>query len=108
MPGPPHCRLFDLSMVPMDGHGCPGCPHCCVGPAILGSFNVAVEMRPAIAAPGHMGIHAACCDGNFWMTLMGSATVKINGLSAVRQGDVVVHCGGIGMMITGSGTVMTG
>jgi uncharacterized Zn-binding protein involved in type VI secretion len=105
---PPQCRLSDKSNVPADAHGCPGCPHNCTGPAIAGSPNVNVDGRPALRAPGDPGIHSSCCGPNTWQTVMGSSTVNINGKKAVRQNDQTQHCGGIGKMIEGSGTVFTG
>jgi uncharacterized Zn-binding protein involved in type VI secretion len=104
---PEQCRLGDKSRVPVDAHGCPGCPHNCTGPAIIGSPNVLVNNRPAIRV-GDMGIHAVCCNGNIWTAKAGSATVFINNMKAHRKGDMDQHCGGIGQMIEGSGNVMTG
>ena len=33
-------RLGDNAKVPSDAHGCPACPHTCVGPHVKGSPNV--------------------------------------------------------------------
>jgi uncharacterized Zn-binding protein involved in type VI secretion len=104
---PPQCRLGDKSNVPADAHGCPACPHPCVGPAIIGSPDVMVNGLPAIRV-GDKGIHAACCGTNMWTAQQGSTTVKINGQDAHRQGDPDTHCGGSGQMIEGSTNVMTG
>jgi uncharacterized Zn-binding protein involved in type VI secretion len=104
---PPQSRLGDKSNVPVDAHGCPGCPHPCVGPAVLGSPNVLVNNRPALRVTDK-GVHAACCNGNFWTATKGSSTVFINNLAAHRQGDQDTHCGGNVQMIEGSTNVMTG
>lgn len=104
---PPQGRLSDKSNVPADAHGCPACPHPCVGPAIVGSPNVMVNKRPALRVTDK-GIHAACCGPNMWEATQGSGTVKFNNLAAHRQGDQDKHCGGMGQLIEGSNNVMTG
>ncbi len=104
---PPQARLGDISKVPVDAHGCPGCPHSARGPAIIGSPDVLVNNRPAIRV-GDMGIHAVCCNGNFWEAKMGSGTVFVNNKAAHRKGDMDKHCGGIGTMDQGSDNVITG
>ncbi|MEO8703445.1 MAG: hypothetical protein ABI867_25585 [Kofleriaceae bacterium] len=94
--------------MPVDAHGlCPGCPHNCTGPAIIGSGNVMVNSRPAIRV-GDMGVHMACCGPNMWTAKMGSGTVFINNMKAHRKGDMDQHCGGIGTMKEGSDNVITG
>jgi len=105
MPG--IARLGDKSQAPVDAHGCPGCPHPVVGPAILGSPNVLVNGLPALRV-GDMGVHAACCGPNMWTATKGSATVLINGQPAHRMGDEDQHCGGRGQMIEGSPDVLAG
>lgn len=104
---PEQARLTDLSEVNADGHGCPGCPHHCVGPAISGSDNVMVNFLPALRV-GDNGVHAACCGPNTWVATKGSGTVFINGKPAHRKDDMDTHCGGVGKMITGSADVITG
>lgn len=104
---PPISRLGDNSQVPVDAHGCPGCPHSSMGPAITGSPTVLVDARPALRVDD-VGLHAACCGTNLWQALTGSATVMINGKPAHRLGDDDLHCGGLGKMIEGSGTVNVG
>ncbi len=100
-------RLGDKSQVPSDGHGCPACPHSCVGPAVGGSPNVFVNGKPALRV-GDPGVHAACCGPNTWVARAGSSTVKINGLKAHRKDDADTHCGGNGKMIEGSPNVFSG
>ncbi len=104
---PPQGRLGDKSNVPADAHGCPACPHPCVGPAIQGSPNVNVNGRPALRV-NDIGVHAACCGPNMWTAAAGSGTVNINGLAAHRQGDQDTHCGGSGQLIEGSSDVIVG
>jgi uncharacterized Zn-binding protein involved in type VI secretion len=104
---PPQCRLGDKSFVPADAHGCPACPHPCIGPAIAGSPDVLVNNRPAIRV-GDPGIHAPCCGPNTWTAKSGSGTVFINNKAAHRIADNDQHCGGMGQMIEGSQNVITG
>jgi uncharacterized Zn-binding protein involved in type VI secretion len=104
---PPQSRLGDKSQVPADAHGCPACPHPCIGPAIIGSPNVNVNKMPALRV-GDKGMHAACCGPNMWNAVAGSGTVMINNMPAHRLGDRDAHCGGVGQMVEGSPNVMTG
>jgi uncharacterized Zn-binding protein involved in type VI secretion len=105
MPG--QGRLGDLSQINADAHGCPACPHPCVGPAIAGSPDVNVNGMPALRVDDP-GMHAACCGPNTWTAQAGSATVFINGKKAHRQNDADKHCGGMGKLITASANVITG
>jgi uncharacterized Zn-binding protein involved in type VI secretion len=100
-------RLGDKAQGASDAHGCPGCPHPVVGPAISGSSNVNINSRPALRVDD-TGIHAACCGANMWQAAEGSATVFINGKPAVRQNDPTRHCGGQGKLIEGSDNVFIG
>ncbi len=104
---PPQGRLGDNSQVPADAHGCPGCAHPCIGPAITGSPDVLVNGRPALRVDD-AGIHAACCGPNTWVAKVGSGTVFINDKAAHRLGDQDQHCGGMGQLVEGSGDVITG
>jgi uncharacterized Zn-binding protein involved in type VI secretion len=104
---PPQCRLGDNSFVPADAHGCPGCPHPCIGPAVSGSPDVLVNGLPAIRVTDP-GVHAACCGPNSWTAKEGSGTVFVNNLKAHRLGDQDQHCGGMGNMVVGSPNVITG
>lgn len=94
-------------MVPADAHGCPACPHPCVGPAVQGSPDTWVNQRPALRVDDP-GYHASCCNTNTWTATQGSETVFINGKAAHRQGDQNKHCGGMGKLIEGSPNVMVG
>ena len=100
-------RLGDLSQAMQDNHGCPGCPHPVVGPAIAGSPDVNVNGRAALRV-GDPGIHSACCGPNQWNALSGSSSVFINGKAAHRQGDNVKHCGSLGRLTSGSPNVSAG
>ncbi|HEY5921447.1 MAG TPA: PAAR domain-containing protein [Kofleriaceae bacterium] len=104
---PAQGRLGDLSSVQADAHGCPACPHPGVGPAIIGSPNVNVNMMPALRE-GDTGIHMACCGPNTWTAQAGSSTVFINNKAAHRQGDADKHCGGMGKLVMGSPNVIVG
>jgi len=104
---PEQGRLGDTSKVQADVHGCPACPHTCVGPAIVGSSDVVVNDRPALRVTD-VGMHAACCGPNMWTAFKGSPTVLINNLKAHRKGDDDLHCGGMGSLIEGSPDVLVG
>lgn len=100
-------RLGDRSRVPADNHGCPGCAHPAVGPAVSGSPNVNINGRAALRV-GDKGVHAACCGPNTWEAVTGSSGVFINGKPAHRLRDMDQHCGGMGQMIEGSPNVFVG
>ena len=100
-------RLGDKAQIQQDSHGCPGCPHPGVGPAIAGSPNVFVNGRPALRKDD-VGIHAVCCGANMWSASAGSQTVFINGKPAHRKDDQTRHCGGSGKLIEGSDNVIVG
>src|SRR5262245_51157320 len=106
---PPAGRLGDKAMVqgPGDAHGCPGCPHPAVGPAILGSPNVNINGMPAVRVDD-IGIHAACCGANMWTAKLGAPFVFINGKAAHRVNDLGQACGGITKLIQGSPDVIVG
>lgn len=104
---PEQGRVGDVSKVQMDAHGCPACPHTCVGPAIVGSPDVVVNDLPALRVTD-VGMHAACCGPNMWTARKGSPTVLINNLQAHRRGDDDLHCGGMGALAVGSPNVLVG
>ena len=104
---PPQGRLGDKSQVPADAHGCPACPHPCIGPAIVGSPNVMTNKRPSLRV-GDTGVHMACCGPNMWTAAAGSGTVFINNIKSHRLGDKDTHCGGNGQLIEGSNNVIVG
>lgn len=104
---PPQGRVGDKAQVPADAHGCPACPHTCIGPAIQGSPDVLTNGRPSLRIQDP-GVHAACCGPNTWVAAKGSSTVFINNKPAHRQSDQTTHCGGSGMLIEGSTNVMVG
>lgn len=104
---PPAGRLGDKAQVPADSHGCPGCPHPAIGPAIDGSGNVNINGQPALRV-GDKGVHAACCGPNTWEAVQGAPGVFINGRAAHRMGDPNQHCGGAGKLVEGSSNVLIG
>jgi uncharacterized Zn-binding protein involved in type VI secretion len=104
---PPQGRLGDKSQVPADAHGCPGCPHPCIGPAVSGSGDVYTNNRPSLRV-GDKGVHAACCGPNNWTASVGSGTVYINNKAAHRLNDMDTHCGGVGRLVEGSDNVIVG
>lgn len=105
MPG--QGRVGDRSTIPADAHGCLGCPHPSVGPAVSGSPDVRCNGRPALRV-GDPGVHSACCSSNTWTAQTGSTTVFINNRAAHRNGDADKHCGGIGKLVEGSHNVDVG
>lgn len=104
---PPQGRVGDNAFVPADAHGCPACPHPCIGPAQAGSPDVLVNSMQALRI-GDPGKHAACCGPNSWVAAAGSGTVFINNIPAHRLGDMTTHCGGVGNLIVGSPNVIVG
>ena len=97
--GQPAARIGDLT-----SHGTPLSP----GP---GSANVLIGGRPAWRALAD--VHACpLVDGVKphvgGVVLVGSTTVMIGGLPAVRQGDQVVEAGAPNAIALGSLTVMIG
>lgn len=101
---PAAARLSDNGKVSGDAHGCPACPHTCVGPAILGSPTVFVNSLPFVRETD-IGVHAVCCGPNMWTATKGSPDVFVNSLAAHRKDDDHADCGGQGKMIAGSPTV---
>lgn len=104
---PEQMRVGDIGKVDKDAHGCPACPHSCMGPASLGSDNVLVNSLPAVRQDD-TGEHAPCCAMNKWTATKGSGTVFINGKPAHRKGDDEAHCGGKGVSDMGSDNVFSG
>lgn len=99
--------LGDKAQCTSDGHGCPGCKHPVVGPAIAGSPTVYVNGKPLLRK-GDPGLHASCCGPNTWVVKEGSGIVYANGLPVARKDDPTQHCGGLGHLITGSSNVFVG
>ena len=104
---PAQSRIGDPSHIGACAHGCPACPHDCIGPAVTGSPDVNVNGIPAVRFQDR-GVHSSCCGSNTWVAANGSDSVFINGRPAHRVGDDDEHCGGGGAMSAGSGDVFTG
>lgn len=104
---PPVSRVTDMAFNPADAHGCPACPHPVIGPAIMGSPDTLVNGL-AVLRIGDPGVHAACCGPNMWVTAMGSTSVTVNNIAVCRLGDMTAHCGGVGMLVMGSGDTEVG
>ena len=100
-------RVGDKAQCPSDAHGCPGCAHPVVGPAVGGSTDVQINGKPALRMDDP-GVHSACCGPNKWQAAQGSPTVFINDKAAHRMGDMTQHCGGVGKLIEGSADVDIG
>ncbi len=95
-----YARLTDTSEVAADAHGCPACPHTCVGPiTTVEQASVTLGGLP-VATVGDHGIHAACCGPNTYEIASGDNRVLINGKPAAWEDSVVEHCGGRGSMTT--------
>jgi uncharacterized Zn-binding protein involved in type VI secretion len=67
-------RLGDKAQAVPHPHGCPGCPHPHIGPAIIGSADVMINGMPALRV-NDTGVAMACCGPNVWRAQKGSATV---------------------------------
>jgi uncharacterized Zn-binding protein involved in type VI secretion len=96
-----YARVGDNAKVDADAHGCPACPHTCVGPIIEGSSLVMIDGRPA-ARKGDAGVHAACCGPNTYVISGGDHNVVIEGRLAAKFNDPTQHCGGVGRIIEAS------
>ena len=103
----PVTRVGDDAKVSGDAHGCPACPHTCVGPGVQGSPDVFTNSKPTMRK-GDAGVHAACCGPNKWNVQKGSGTGVVNGKEITRKGDPTVHCGNTGKTIKGSNNVKAG
>lgn len=104
---PAAAKVGDNAHCPSDSHGRDCCPHSVTGPATTGSPDVTINGQGALRV-GDAGTHSSCCGGNSWECAEGSGTVFINGIPAVRVGDATKHCGGSGVIISGSGDVIIG
>ena len=100
-------RLGDVAHCPSCSHGNICCSHGVTGPAVLGSFNVHVNGRPALRM-ADPGVHSSCCGSNTWIAVGCSFSVIINGRGAHRFGDLTKHCGGVGALVLGSTNVIVG
>jgi uncharacterized Zn-binding protein involved in type VI secretion len=100
-------RLGDKARATADAHGCPGCPHPVIGPAIRGSSDVFINNRPAVRV-GDCGIHKACCGPGTWKATKGAPSVFINGKAAFRRDDSAQFCGAVGALDEGSADVIIG
>ena len=96
-----HAAVGDQAHVPADAHGCPACPHPCIGPITSGSSTVLINGKPA-ARVGDVGVHSACCGPNSFTITGSSSRVRIDGRPAVKQGDTTQHCGGTGKIVSGA------
>ncbi len=97
-----YARVGDQARA-VDAHGCPACPHTAVGPITAGSSTVLIDGLPA-ARVGDPGRHAVCCGPNTYTILGGDPTVLIDGRAAAKLGSPTQHCGGVGEIISASGT----
>lgn len=100
-------RVGDFALNPADVHGKPCCPHPVSGPGISGSPDVLIENSAPLRI-GDPGVHMACCGPNVWVCATGSGTVYVNNIGVSRVGDITAHCGGVGALIHGAGTVDCG
>lgn len=90
-------------------HGCLLCAHPVAGKIIEGtSEKTKINFIGAALAMKSGGVHAACCGANRFKNIEGSKTVFIENKPAVRIGDAVVTCGGVGKVTTGSSNVFIG
>ena len=100
-------RVTDIAVNPVDVHGKPCCPHPVAGPGMVGGSTVMVEgMNPMRI--GDMGAHAACCGPNAWVVGSGSGTVYVMNIGVARIGDITIHCGGVGALVSGAARTQAG
>lgn len=100
-------RVGDIAWIPADKHGCNGCPHAAQGPAQRGSSDVYINGQQALRV-GDPGVHAQCCGSNTWKAGTGAPGVFFNDIAAHRLSDQTEHCGGRGVLVTGSPNVIIG
>lgn len=100
-------RVGDIGWNPADAHGCPSCPHPVQGPAVRGSPDIRINGMEALRI-GDPGKHAACCGSNSWKAATGAPGVFFNDIAAHRVADTTEHCGGSGLLISGSANVIIG
>ena len=99
-----YAAVGDQARCEADAHGVFTDPLSVIGPITTGSPIVYINGRPA-ARVGDVGVHAACTGPNtFTITGHGGSEVKINGRYAAKKGAETQHCGGIGEIVTGSGS----
>lgn len=104
---PRAARVGDIGWVPADTHGKNCCPHSAQGPAIDGSSDILINGQEALRV-GDPGIHFACCGKNQWEVAEGAPGVFFNEIPVARIGDQTRHCGGMGVLISGSANVIIG
>jgi len=85
-------------------HGLPCCPHITNGVWTTGSPNVLLGGKPVVRV-GDEGTHDCPHCGKI-IAKTGSPTIKVNGKSVHRVGDEVDEIFGVGITITGSGTLL--
>jgi uncharacterized Zn-binding protein involved in type VI secretion len=96
---PPAARITDMHVCPMATPGVPPIPHV-GGPIVMGAPNVLTGELPQARLTD-----TCICVGPPDLLALGSATVLVNGLMAVRMGDLTVHGGTV---VSGLPTVMIG
>jgi uncharacterized Zn-binding protein involved in type VI secretion len=92
-------RLTDFHMCPMVTPGVPPIPHV-GGPIIMGSPTVITGSMPQARVSD-----ACICVGPPDVLVMGSSTVLVDGLMAIRVGDLTAHGGTV---MSGFETVLIG
>lgn len=98
-------RQTDSAECDSDVHGCPLCPHKVKGIIVTGSKNVFINGLPA-SRKSDKGLHAACCNGNFFEIVEGSTTVFVNSEPVAKKGSKTKHCGGSGKIVSASENVL--
>jgi uncharacterized Zn-binding protein involved in type VI secretion len=92
-------RLTDFHMCPMVTPGVPPIPHV-GGPIIMGSPTVITGSMPQARVSD-----SCICVGPPDVLVMGSSTVLVDGLMAIRVGDLTAHGGTV---MSGFETVLIG
>jgi len=93
-----YANLLCFAYTSSDAHGCPACPHPCVGVCSTYSSTVMVRGYPAIRK-GDSGMHAACCGPNTFEIIDGDSSVLVDGKPSARIGSQTKHCGSMGIIL---------
>ena len=102
--GKPIARKMDMAICPVDGHD----PAFAAGMVTIGSVKTKVGGM-AVDRVGDIGMHSIMCKGpNTFSVMIGSFSVMVENKFVARQGDMTLHCGGMGMMATGYPKVLVG
>lgn len=92
-----YANTEDPAIAEADSHGCPACPHACLGYCTTFSPTVKVRGFPAVRK-GDVGNHTllACCGPNTFEIVEGDPNVLVDGKPSAKILSKTKHCGGTG------------